>query len=927
LQNYGQPIPIITADSKNVTDAEKNEMTDYVEHLQDNMYLYLPGDRPKNKKSGDYSEKILSKFQVDLLEVKHENGTDQYERTIDQLDRQISRKMLIPDKMGFTSDKSGARAQAQVELDVLKMVIKDLHGRLEDVANEIIIQLTDLNFPGVEEYTTWQFEKVDEKIEQEMLKVLLDKDVIDKREAWIRTYTGIPTLSEEEQIEIDKQKEEDRKKALADDQARQPAFGAPVNGIPFGPPKADTGPQKQKLKNTVDYKKIEEQYDTAEADFVRDFTRVHKVSSESLIRQIERKKIIENKDLSAIKKLGVNKRNFLKLMSLYYAKLYIEGKASAIEEIKGRIPTNMAVERSYLDGIDWLDRTWIDKYLSEYGELGIISAADNAYLATIRDRSFFVTGDIEQRMLKDVHDFIVSGLDNGLTAKTIISQIDSALAADRKKYAITIARTNASTAFNTGRMNFFTSDNIRPLIEAYQYSAIIDNVTCLAEGTKIETSKGFKSIEDVRIGEKVLTTHGFEKVKNTLKKHYDKTIHKISANGKDVYCTWNHPFYTKRGWIQARDLRDSDIIIQSNPNVIAKICRFFYFLFAKSYKLETIFNKKYFFGLISFFIPVPISSINLYTQKMLRNIKINTIPTDFSLLHKIKFIIGKAFSDFGFKGCFTSKFAIARDGTKSFGIPHFFQSVSTNSTNRESLPASKASNISRFSESTLARTENAAFCLAYTERFPTPFTVNKYNLLMFAGQGAVIIPTGVTPGDGKGFFTANTYFSNSLSGIPAFHGTVKTSILFDIIKRAVNNFTTRFTSYIDSCFRSSHNAIMDNIVKNVKDNLLYVYDLTIENKHEYFANGFLVHNTDYCETHDGQIIYPNDPTFGLMQPPNHFNCRSLLIPIMTGEGQIPESPYYGYETELDKWGTGVAPTYRLPAEGFGGIARAEGGWG
>ena len=335
----------------------------------------------------------------------------------------------------------------------------------------------------------------------------------------------------------------------------------PKTEIPPGNPKANNGPDKQKFKTTADYKKIEEQYDTAEADFVRDFTKIHTELSEEVIKQVNSKKIIPNKDLKALKTLRVSKTELKRLMSLYYAKLYLEGKGSAIEEVKGRIPKKMAV-RTYLDGEAWLDRTWVNQYLDKYGDLGTLNAADKLYLTQLRDRAFYITGDIEERILREVRTIITSGLDSGTTASTMISQISSKLSADRRKYAITIARTNASDAFNSGRMNFFQSDDIRPLIEAYQYSAIIDNVT-----------------------------------------------------------------------------------------------------------------------------------------------------------------------------------------------------------------------------------------------------------------------------------------------------------------------------------------------------------------------------TEYCESHDGQIIYPNDPAFGTMNPPNHFNCRSLLIPIMVAEGSDPNSPYYNYKTDEETWGTGVSHNYRLPAEGFGGIARASGGWG
>jgi SPP1 gp7 family putative phage head morphogenesis protein len=495
LQNYGQPIPIVTYDSARVEQAEKDEMESFLQNLQDNMYLMIPGLRLRDKFK-EANEKLSAKFEVSLLENKKTNGTDQYEKTINQLDAQISRKLLVPDKMGFTQDGTGARAQSEVFFDVLKMVIKDLHGRIEDTVNTMIEQVVDLNFPGVEEYPTWQFEKIDEKIETEMLKQLITLGVVDKREAWIRPWTGIPELTQEEQDEIEKKQEEDRKKA-AEDFAQQ-AGGPPFQKKPAGVPKgADSNVPKQgaeKNKNEgirclkTDFKKIEKQYDIAEADFVRDFMLIHKSISENVVRQVERKKIIENKDLKALKTVRVSKTDLKRLMSMYYAKLYLEGKTSAIDAFKDALPKATLTSKppfatepphSFLIGEDWLDRQWIDRYLRDYGELGVLSKADRIYLSQIKDRAFFLTGDIEQQILKDVHTHITSGLDNGLTARTIINQIDSALTADRRRYATTIARTNASDAFNSGRMNFFMGDIARPLIEAYQYSAIIDNVTTL----------------------------------------------------------------------------------------------------------------------------------------------------------------------------------------------------------------------------------------------------------------------------------------------------------------------------------------------------------------------------------------------------------------------------------------------------------------
>ncbi len=77
-----------------------------------------------------------------------------------------------------------------------------------------------------------------------------------------------------------------------------------------------------------------------------------------------------------------------------------------------------------------------------------------------------------------------------------------------------------------------------------------------------------------------------------------------------------------------------------------------------------------------------------------------------------------------------------------------------------------------------------------------------------------------------------------------------------------------------------------------------VYNLAVENDETYIAEGTVVHN-----------------------------CRSLLIAILVGESDNPDSEFSGYKENEETWGTGVSHNFRLPAEGFGGISRAEGGWG
>ena len=84
---------------------------------------------------------------------------------------------------------------------------------------------------------------------------------------------------------------------------------------------------------------------------------------------------------------------------------------------------------------------------------------------------------------------------------------------------------------------------------------VTHNSPCFVAGTQIKTGEGFKSIEDIVIGDSVLTWN-FEKevfetkeVKNIFSKLVSKTVKYYFENEVSVECTVDHPIYVKdKGW-------------------------------------------------------------------------------------------------------------------------------------------------------------------------------------------------------------------------------------------------------------------------------------------------------------------------------------------------------------------------------------------
>ena len=65
-------------------------------------------------------------------------------------------------------------------------------------------------------------------------------------------------------------------------------------------------------------------------------------------------------------------------------------------------------------------------------------------------------------------------------------------------------------------------------------------------------------------------------------------------------------------------------------------------------------------------------------------------------------------------------------------------------------------------------------------------------------------------------------------------------------------------------------------------------------------------------------IKNGDPLLNLIIPPNHFNCRSVLNPIMITDSENPDSYYNNYKDRFQTWGTDIPAGATMPAEGFGG---------
>ena len=106
-------------------------------------------------------------------------------------------------------------------------------------------------------------------------------------------------------------------------------------------------------------------------------------------------------------------------------------------------------------------------------------------------------------------------------------------------------------------------------INGKEYFLVYD--TCFVIGTKVLTPNGYLNIENIKIGDMVLSknekTNEIEakEVTKTFEHNYNGNTYKIFTENSNVEATYNHPFYVKnQGWIEAKDLKEGNILINAD---------------------------------------------------------------------------------------------------------------------------------------------------------------------------------------------------------------------------------------------------------------------------------------------------------------------------------------------------------------------------
>ena len=120
-----------------------------------------------------------------------------------------------------------------------------------------------------------------------------------------------------------------------------------------------------------------------------------------------------------------------------------------------------------------------------------------------------------------------------------------------------------------GQDETFYSLDVEEIDTYFTSNILVHNIPpCFVEGTEIELVDGCKPIEDVEVGDIVLTYDTEEKSfeQNKVTELFVHDVDKTLMIDDDLECTPNHPFFRNGEWVHAEELKVGDKIMKLDGN-------------------------------------------------------------------------------------------------------------------------------------------------------------------------------------------------------------------------------------------------------------------------------------------------------------------------------------------------------------------------
>ena len=567
LERMGIP-PVFALYDVNALSAYVGPIKDALASIQAGTYGALP--RGKDKDSLEMWAPRLA-----------ENVDKVFIPALDRFDKDMARAILLPGLIGYTPDVAqGSHARAAVNFDAFILVVEKIRGLLSARMNEEVVEdIVDFNFASVDEYPRFRFLPLSDEVKESLFNLWVEL----LKEGAVR-----PQTEDEDHIRA----------ALKFPEAG----GTPMPHVLPGRPTI-IGPDGQIIESTPPPAgeappTVEEPSEKGgpdeEGGARSDYGARVRGPKGYLVAYAAYARFARQTPAQAGQILQRGEDELLRRISTALR----EARDTLIEALRGNDITPKFVDTLRLRKLGDVQSALQDVLRSTWnaGNAQRYEFTPQEAMAYLNQKAMTISGVIRDDLTNDVRQVLLNAIRSGTPLGDVVRQIDAAfepylggpdhLADAMSPHRLeTIARTNLTDAYNQGRLTMAKDPDVIDLLAGMRYSSILDDRTteictylsekifemddpaleqlappnhfnAVVAGTKIKSQRGELPIEQIDVGDLVLTHRGrWRRVYAVMSKRAQVHRDLYLSTGRILRITDEHPVLTSAGWFRADGLQ------------------------------------------------------------------------------------------------------------------------------------------------------------------------------------------------------------------------------------------------------------------------------------------------------------------------------------------------------------------------------------